>query len=223
MSSSHRIVRYLNFKDVECNKMKKPKSLNKSKQNNYAFIDSQNLNLGIKSQGWELDFREFRIYLKNKYNINKAYLFIGQIEGNDNLYNQLSSYGYSLVFKKTTLYKKDGVVTVKGNVDAELVLYAAAKVYNNYNNAIIVSGDGDFYCLAEYLTEKNKLLHIFTPNKNYSKLLKDYSSKIVRIDLLKSSLIYKKDQHLRSVETLGISDHGDTKNIIAKNRPKSND
>ena len=36
----------------------------KSKENNYAFIDSQNLHLGIKGLGWILDFQKFRIYLK---------------------------------------------------------------------------------------------------------------------------------------------------------------
>ena len=41
----------------------------------YAFIDSQNLNLGIKSQGWELDWRKFRQYLRNKYYVSKAYLY----------------------------------------------------------------------------------------------------------------------------------------------------
>lgn len=33
---------------------------------NYAFIDSQNLNLGIQSMGWKLDWKKLRIYLKEK-------------------------------------------------------------------------------------------------------------------------------------------------------------
>lgn len=52
----------------------------------YAFIDSQNLNLGIRSQGWVLDFKKFRLYLKNKYHVEKAYLFIGMVPGNEQLY-----------------------------------------------------------------------------------------------------------------------------------------
>src|SRR5688500_6613382 len=99
----------------------------------YAFIDSQNLNLGIKAAGWTLDFKKFRLYLKNKYNVEKAYLFIGQMPGNESLYDSLQDAGYHLIFKPTTAYKVDGVQTVKGNVDAELVLYAAAKVYDKYD------------------------------------------------------------------------------------------
>ena len=51
----------------------------KTKENNYTFIDSQNLNLGIQSLGWRLDYRRFRIYLKEKYDITVAYLFLGFI------------------------------------------------------------------------------------------------------------------------------------------------
>jgi len=39
----------------------------KKELNNYAFIDSQNLNLGIQKLGWKLDYRKFRVYLAEKY------------------------------------------------------------------------------------------------------------------------------------------------------------
>ena len=44
---------------------------------NYAFIDSQNLNLAVKEQGWKLDFKRFRKYLEDKYEVAKAFIFIG--------------------------------------------------------------------------------------------------------------------------------------------------
>ena len=163
-----------------------------STDHNYEFIDSQNLNLGVKSAGWDLDFRKFRLYLKNKYNVKRAYLFIGQVEGNELLYENLHEMGYELILKPTTEYTVDEVVTVKGNVDAELVLYAAAKVYNLYDKAIIVSGDGDFYCLIEYLEQKEKLLHVMVPNDKYSKLLRKYTTFIVRINQLRNMLQYTK-------------------------------
>jgi uncharacterized LabA/DUF88 family protein len=165
---------------------------------NYAFIDSQNLNLGTKSAGWTLDFGKFRLYLKNKYNVEKAYLFIGQMAGQESLYDQLQNMGYHLIFKPTTEYEVDGVVTVKGNVDAELVLYASAKVIDNYKKAIIVTGDGDFYCLVEYLKEKDKLLHIMVPNDKYSKLLRKYTKDIVRINQLRRKLAYSPTKKTRS-------------------------
>ena len=150
----------------------------------YAFIDSQNLNLGVRSQGWKLDWRKFRQYLKNKYSVSVAYLFIGYKPGNESLYADLQKMGYIVVLKPT-MELPDKLV--KGNVDAELVLHTMIQ-FENYKKAIIVSGDGDFFCLAEYLAQQNKLLHIFAPNKYYSRLFKPYSSFIVRMDQLKGSL-----------------------------------
>ena len=120
------------------------------KQNNYAFIDSQNVNLAIRDQGWILDFRRFRKYLEDKYSITNTFIFIGYIDTNQNLYTSLQKDGYILIFKPT-LNLPDG--KAKGNVDAELVLHTMIE-YSNYDKALIVSGDGDFYCLVDYLKGK---------------------------------------------------------------------
>lgn len=179
-----------------------------NKKPNYAFIDSQNLNLGVRSLGWKIDYKKFRLYLKNKYNVEKAFMFIGLVPNNQKLYTALQSIGFILVFKPTVRYFENGRETIKGNVDAELVLHAAAIEYKNYDKAIIVSGDGDFHCLVEYLEEKGKLLHIMTPNVSYSKLLKKFVKYIVRLDLLRNNLQYHvniKNQPMRSVETLGTA------------------
>ena len=133
----------------------------KTHANNYAFIDSQNLNLSIREQGWVLDFARFRIYLADKYNITKAFVFIGYMPENQSLYTSLQKGGYTLVFKPT-LVLPEGMV--KGNVDAELVLHAMIE-YANYDKALIVTGDGDFYCLVEYLLKKDKLLNLMIPNQ----------------------------------------------------------
>lgn len=138
-------------------------------KNNYAFIDSQNVNLAIRSLGWQLDFARFRVYLKEKYGVTKAFLFIGYVEGNNNLYISLQSAGFICIFKPTLEYK-DG--TTKGNCDAELVLHAMIE-YANFEKAVIVTGDGDFYCLAQYLREQGKLDSIIIPDKfRFSALLK---------------------------------------------------
>lgn len=138
-------------------------------QNNFAFIDGQNLHLSILDQGWKLDYNRFRIYLKEKYNVHKAYLFIGFKEENHDLYKSLQEKGYILIFKPTLRYK-DG--TIKGNCDAELVLQAMID-YPVYTQAVIVTGDGDFYCLVDYLRKGDKLRVVLIPNKyKYSALLK---------------------------------------------------
>ena len=61
--------------------------MDKKAGNNYAFIDSQNLNLGINKLNWKLDFKKFRIYLKEKYKVSQVFLFIGFIPENQDLYS----------------------------------------------------------------------------------------------------------------------------------------
>lgn len=163
-------------------------------QNIYAFIDSQNLNLSIQDCGWKLDFKRFFIYLKDKYKVSKAFLFIGYVAGNESLYTHLQNCGYILVFKPTLEYKKDSKIFIKGNVDAELVLHTMVE-FPNYDKAIIVSGDGDFYCLVEYLEGQNKLLKIVVPNSNkYSALLRKYKNYLVYLDGLRKKLGQKQNE-----------------------------
>lgn len=143
---------------------------------NYAFIDSQNLNLAIQDQGWKLDFKKFRVYLRDKYDVVKALLFIGYVPQNQGLYKDLQDWGYVLVFKPTMNLPGGGV---KGNVDAELVLHAMIE-YPHYERAIIVTGDGDFYCLIDYLIRQGKLEKLVVPNQlKYSSLFRKLMPHIV--------------------------------------------
>ena len=191
----------------------KPKNQS-AKPNVYAFIDSQNLNLGVQKFGWKLDWRKFRKFLKDNYNVTHAYMFIGYMPDYEGLYTQMQDAGYLVVLKPTlemynTPTDKDAPVpealhkeplkegeeehkkpATKGNVDAELVLYAM-KELPKYDKAIIVSGDGDFYCIVEYLAEQGKLLHLMAPNWKYSSLLKPYEQYVVRVDEFKRQLAYK--------------------------------
>ena len=162
---------------------------------NYAFIDAQNLNLGVQRVGWKMDRKKFRAYLKESYNVEKAFMFIGYVPENENLYKQMQEAGYIVVLKPTVDMLmseeelKDEKHVTKGNADAELVLYAM-KELKNYNKAIIVSGDGDFYCLIEYLKEQGKLARLLAPNSHYSSLYKPYESFIHTLDKEKQRLAY---------------------------------
>ncbi|MBI4244001.1 MAG: NYN domain-containing protein [Planctomycetes bacterium] len=162
----------------------------KQKISNYAFIDGQNLHIGIMDFGWKLDYKRFRVYLKEKYQVSKAYMFMGYLPANQELYNFLQSVGYVLIFKPV-LQLESG--KVKGNCDAELVLQAMID-YISYKKAVIVSGDGDFYCLVKYLESQNKLKMVLAPSsKNCSSLIKLVSKgKLSYITDLKSKLKYKR-------------------------------
>lgn len=118
-----------------------------SGMNNYAFIDGQNLYSGIRELGWSLDYSKFRNYLARKYHVSKAYYFIAHMSQYQHLYDALQSYGFTLVFKPVV--EGSGGIP-KGNVDTDLVLRAMIE-YNQYDRAVLVTGDGDCYSLAQYL------------------------------------------------------------------------
>lgn len=157
--------------------------------------------------GWKMDWRRFREYLRQVHKVEKAFMFIGYMPDNEKLYDQMHELGYLIVLKPTLeMYAKpaaDNPVPkvegekepeekkhpTKGNVDAELVLYAV-KEMPNYDKAIIVSGDGDFHGLVEYLDQQGKLLHLLAPNWQYSSLLKPFDRYIIRLDQMRRDLAY---------------------------------
>jgi uncharacterized LabA/DUF88 family protein len=183
--------------------------VNRDKKQIYAYIDSQNLNVSTQKIGWKMDWRKFRQFLQDKYGVTKAYMFIGYVPEFEDMYEKMHDLGYAVVLKPTydmTRPREEVIAKpepadgqseteekkpVKGNIDAELVLWAM-KDLNSYDKAIIVSGDGDFYCLVEYLDEQGKLLKLLTPSGHYSRLFNNYEKYIERIDSHRKNLEYRK-------------------------------
>jgi len=154
----------------------------------YTFIDSQNLHKGVRAIGWEIDYTKLYILLTRKYHSEKVFYFIGYSKRNIVLYSKLRKIGYTLVFKPTLEIWKNNHKEMKGNVDGELILNAMAQ-YPNYDKAIVISGDGDYFCLLDYLDKRSKLTKIIVPDgKRYSSLLRKFSPKIVDINLHKNDI-----------------------------------
>ncbi|OGZ03590.1 MAG: hypothetical protein A2430_00135 [Candidatus Liptonbacteria bacterium RIFOXYC1_FULL_36_8] len=148
------------------------------KENNFAYIDGANLHKGIESLGWNLDYKKFRVWLSEKYSVKVAYLFIGLMPKNKELYKYLQESGFTLVFKEV-IY--DGGGKPKGNCDADLVLQTTRDAYENkFNKAVIVSSDGDYAGLVNFLINKEKILTVLSPSneKKCSILLKRTGVKI---------------------------------------------
>ncbi len=152
-----------------------------------------------------MDWQKFRRWLADEYGVTKAFMFIGYVPEFEAMYEQLHEAGFMIVLKPTydmTRPQPDANTPeakekadneekkpVKGNIDADLVLWAM-KELSNYDKAILVSGDGDFYSLVEYLESKNRLGKILTPSFQYSQLFNKYEEYIVRLDQHKSELRY---------------------------------
>lgn len=142
-------------------------------QNNIAFIDGQNLYMGTRSDvsPWVVDLGKFREYLRRKYNIEKAYYFLGFVDEKfQDLYESIQEAGFILVFKKHT---NAMLGAKKGNVDTDIVFHIMKKLYRGELNGkiVLVSGDGDYNMLVDFLIEEDKFLKILFPNKQFASSL----------------------------------------------------
>jgi uncharacterized LabA/DUF88 family protein len=150
-------------------------------KNTITYIDASNLKFGIAQSGWKLDYKSFRSWLRDKFGVSRVILFMGLIPDNAELYNYLQSIGYDISFKPT-ITSKEG--RTKGNVDGELILTIAKDFYENkLERVVLVSGDGDYHCIVEFLKEKNIPTTIVSPNRKYlSLLLKRTNVPIIILD-----------------------------------------
>ncbi len=122
---------------------------------NVAYIDGANLHNATKELGWKFDYGRFLVWLREKYNIEKAYLFIGMIPKYKDLYTRLQKYGYTLIFKEVTY---DITGKPKGNCDSDLVVQVMQDAYEDkFDKAVLVSSDGDFAPLIKFLITRNKI------------------------------------------------------------------
>ncbi len=152
----------------------------KNKTNNFAYIDGANLYKGVESLGWNMDYQRFRVWLSEKYGVKNAYIFIGLIPKYKELYTYLQEAGFTLIFKEV-VYDGDG--KPKGNCDADLVLKTVVDYYEErLGKAVIITSDGDYASLVNFLKEKKAFLSLISPNNKCSYLLRKLNIRIVYLD-----------------------------------------
>lgn len=144
---------------------------NENKFPNIAFIDGQNLHLGTREKGWSVSHLRLRIYLKDKYKIGEAYYFLGFVSDNQrDLYDSLQKSGFILSFREhsSTLKGKK-----KGNVDSDIIFGVMRKLVENeaFKRVYIVSGDGDYKKMVDFLIKKGKFGKMIFPNRDFASSL----------------------------------------------------
>jgi uncharacterized LabA/DUF88 family protein len=162
----------------------------KSDTNTIAYVDGANLHKGVESSGWKLDYRRFRSWIRQKFSVTDAHLFIGLMPKHAALYTSLQNAGYKLVFKEV-IYDGDG--NAKGNCDADLVLQAARDFYEKgITSVVLVSSDGDYTPLVKFWLEKGVRCTIVSPAsiRKCSILLKKTGAPIVYLEEVKHKLGY---------------------------------
>jgi uncharacterized LabA/DUF88 family protein len=164
----------------------KKMSQSQKKEQNIAYVDGANLYQGSLALGWELDYQRFRVWLKEKYSVERAYLFIGLVPKFKDLYAFLQEIGYTLIFKEIS---RDGTGKVKGNCDSDLVLKGVVDYYEkNLNKAVLVSSDGDYASLVKFWKDRGSFYSLISPNEKCSFLLRKLNMPIVYLSSQRSNL-----------------------------------
>ncbi len=171
---------------------------------NIAYIDGQNLYMGTSKiePYWNVDMSRFRIYLEKKYNVSKAYYYLGYVQEGDkieHLYEEIQSAGFILVFRQ---HNAAMIGKKKGNVDSDIIFSVMKRIYKgkDFQKIVLVSGDGDYKALVDFLIEENKLEKILFPNKKFaSSLYKEIGSEYFDVlgnPNIRTKIEYKKRKGL---------------------------
>jgi uncharacterized LabA/DUF88 family protein len=155
--------------------------------NNIAYIDGQNIHLGTTTRDpkWMINLARFRVYLGKKYNVNKAYYYLGYVQDGttyDKLYEEIQEAGFILVFREHSSAMKG---TKKGNVDADIIFSIMERMYRkeDFDKVVLVSGDGDYKKVVDFLISEDRLEKVLFPKQRYASSLYNSIGEWYRADL----------------------------------------
>lgn len=164
-------------------------------EKNIAYIDGQNLHLWTTSESWKIDFQKFRIYLRDKFQVEEACIFLWFVnDEHQRMYRKIQKTGFILEFREHSSLMEG---KKKWNVDVDIVFEIMHRLIeeDDFDKIILVTGDGDYIKLVKYLIEKQRLKKILFPNKKYSSLYKPFKDNYglnLSIPDIKMRIEYKK-------------------------------
>lgn len=148
----------------------------------FAFIDVYNLCSSATEFGKNIDYSKLYSWLTVRAKCDKVFFYAGLEPGDidtDNLYQQISSLGFQMRIKRMTIFKNRPKKTEvacpeckhrwiekidmgyrrKANCDVELT-FDAMRMAHEYNEAIFITGDGDFFELLDWLAIQKKKISV---------------------------------------------------------------
>lgn len=117
------------------------------------------------------------VLIKNEgKKLNKAdLLLIGRHLDRVRFYKKLNNFGYKLYLKPVKLYEQeDGTTKRKANCDVDMAFHLM-KERDNFDRAVVLSGDGDFLPVLKYLREKDKDILLLARGPRTAKEIKQFA------------------------------------------------
>lgn len=129
------------------------------------FIDGGNLYHAAKSLGFKVDFLRLKEYFCSAETLYKAFYYTAYDPSEGfiiKIIDWLKYNGFTVVTKEV---KRIANAFIKGNMDVELTVDMLLNM-DNYDRAILFSGDGDFTRCVSVLQKRNKIVHVVSTEKS---------------------------------------------------------
>lgn len=139
----------------------------------YAFIDASNIIYGARAEKWRIDQKKLFGYLRKKFKISKMFFYFGEDNNNSKqakFLKKLELFGYILRVKQIKRYGS----RQKANCDVDLTMDMLLLI-DKYDRAIVLTGDGDFLPLFEYLKKQGKEIVIIAFAKRTARELRRFA------------------------------------------------
>jgi len=154
------------------------------------FIDAANLFHTQKKIGWFLDYKKLYKHFTNDFDIYNAFYYTGKKdEKTDSFFRALTRIGFTVRPKEIKRIKDEetGEVYEKCNLDIEIVIDMFNTV-DNYDKAILFSGDSDFERAVELLRSKGKRIMVVSAKGSISSELRNAADRFIDLRHLRSEL-----------------------------------
>lgn len=125
------------------------------------FIDGANMFYAQKKLGWNIDYKKLYKYFTEGKQIYNAFLYTGikAIKDEQKFMKKLAHLGYTVRTKAVKRIFDGKEIKEKCNLDIEIVIDMFNTV-ENYDEAIIFSGDSDFTRAIELFRSKGKVITV---------------------------------------------------------------
>lgn len=157
----------------------------------FAFIDATNIIYGADDHGWRMDYKKLAVFLATRFGVKKILYYAGVDNQNLkqlNFYEKLQDFGYSLRLIPVKTFS-DG--KKKADVDSRMTFEMMLHL-SFYDEVIVMTGDGDYYWVLEYLKRiKKRVVLLSFPSHTARELKVLFAGDFMDLNDIKTNLEFK--------------------------------
>jgi uncharacterized LabA/DUF88 family protein len=168
-----------------------------TKKTTYAFVDASNIIYRDTDENpWKIDLQKLIKYLRERFEVGRVFYYGGIDNRNETqvkLYKKLEDWGYELRLNPVKKFVNiRGEFYTKADVDSRMT-FEMMKYLSEYDRAVVLTGDGDFEWVLEYLLgNKEKIWLLASPGKTAKELKKLVGRDFANLDNLRGQLEFEK-------------------------------